>query len=318
MELFFNKDFLGCLFLNSFDAAVSFSETVRAFKQATVYGVEDYLVSSNSTAETLLSADYTIRNWIADHRTEDGVALVDKELQRFFARKMDKSPFVEEDLYTNDSDYLENEVLIKGAVDLNINMSATLAYIRSGILLSPSLSVFSNSKVDAVLVNAEDEDLPVKVRCISTCGMVSEHAEYIRELSEKKVTASNQIWDLRGELFPDLLFCASVKNQLFGLPKWNVIFERLLELQTYSLNWNDGPFDAEYIPSKASGEGGRVRANRRAINERTFLCPDSNSRVFYWHLRATPGAIRIYFFPIEDDAEKKIIVGYIGVKPYYP
>jgi len=43
----------------------------------------------------------------------------------------------------------------------------------------------------------------------------------------------------------------------------------------------------------------------------TFLCPDGKERSFDFHLRFTPGAGRIYFYPKQPGA---IIVGYIGEK----
>jgi len=44
--------------------------------------------------------------------------------------------------------------------------------------------------------------------------------------------------------------------------------------------------------------------------ERTFRCPDGQKRLFSWHLRLTPHAWRIHFYP--DEQTKTLIIGYIG------
>ena len=44
--------------------------------------------------------------------------------------------------------------------------------------------------------------------------------------------------------------------------------------------------------------------------ERTFHCHDGVLRVFSWHVRVTPGAWRLYFYPLPG--EHKFIIGYIG------
>jgi hypothetical protein len=43
---------------------------------------------------------------------------------------------------------------------------------------------------------------------------------------------------------------------------------------------------------------------------RTFICPDGVPQVFKWHVRLTPGAWRIHFFPLDD--KRQLIIGYIG------
>lgn len=82
--------------------------------------------------------------------------------------------------------------------------------------------------------------------------------------------------------------------------------KRLFELQKYSESWTEGNFDAKKL-SKATPESEATL--RKYSQEHTFNCPDGKSRIFSWHVRLTPLAWRIYFYP---ENHRKIIVGYIG------
>ena len=84
----------------------------------------------------------------------------------------------------------------------------------------------------------------------------------------------------------------------------------MFELEDYSKKWIRGYFDSEALPSKATPES-TSRLNK-FTEKLTFACPDNTNRLFSWHLRFTPGAGRIYFFPVDN--LKKIIIGYIGYK----
>lgn len=316
VELFLNTDYFGELFPDSVMAARRFSALVQGLKKAIAYGAEDYLVSTENAAETPLAFDYTIRDWIGEKRNIDNAELVERELQRYFARRLDKTPFFEEHRYSGAEDFLSNEVTIEVNDTSETNSTATLAFLHSGILLSPALSVFTQPFIDCVVTNLDESGYPATIRCISDEVMAVEHARHIQRLGGFEVTYSADIWAHRIQLFPNIEFCARVENQLKALDQWHVVLERLFELESYSLNWRCGAFDFRQIPSKATGEGEQVRSNTKAKQERTFRCPDGQKRLFLWHLRATPGAIRIYFYPQEE--EQRIIVGHIGAKPYYP
>ncbi|MFT4924774.1 MAG: hypothetical protein ACI8WB_000858 [Phenylobacterium sp.] len=317
-ELFLNTAYVDELFVDSTMAAQGFSEAVFGLKKAISYGAANYLVSAADADNTLLAFDYTIRDWISDRRTKGETSLVDRDLQRYFARKLDSVPFCDEDLYANDNDFLTSEVEIRADGSVQANVSATLAFLRSGILLSPGLFVFNQPYVDA-FVSALDESIkPVKVRCICSELTAVEHATHIQQLAGLEVACANDIWQNRTQLFPHLQFCSRVEKQLDSLHQWNVVLQRLFELEIYARHWRSGAFDEGGIPSKVTGEGEQVRANHRAKKERTFTCPDNQQRLFLWHSRATPGAIRIYFYPLEESQNKGVIIGHIGAKPYYP
>ncbi|MGP8290891.1 hypothetical protein ACT3OH_11580, partial [Vreelandella zhanjiangensis] len=258
----------------------------------------------------------TIRDWVNDKKTlisQDGDKL-DREIQRYFVRKMDRAPYFEEPNYSGSDEYLSCEFELYSDRGVLKSESATLCYISPGILLSLPLSVFQNSYISGKVHQLEDNFDDI-IRCIYNINSVEEHIEYIRESTNFVVETSYDLWLMKNQLFSFLEFCENVEEQLRGIGQFNVIYDRLTQLDKYSKEWITGPFDSCQLPSKATGEGKSVRTDKKAKACRTFKCPDGNSRTFYWHLRATPGAIRIYFYPIEE--EQKIIVGYIGPKPFY-
>lgn len=316
VPIIFNSEYHGKRYDNIKLAALSFSEMVKALKLAIDSGAEDYLISCSNALEEEIANDYTIRNWINDKTTlisQDNEKL-DKEIQRYFVRKIDKAPYFEESIYSSSEEYLSCEMELYSDIGPLRSESATLCYINLGILLSPPLSIFQNSFISGKVHQLEDT-FDEKIRCIHNSTSVEEHIEYIRESTGIVVTKSYDLWSYKDQLFPSLEFCESVERQLQGIDQFKVIYDRLKHLDKYTKEWIDGPFNPNMIPSKTTSEGKTVREGNKTNISRTFKCPDGTKRIFYWHLRATPGAIRIYFYPIEE--EQKIIIGHIGEKLYY-
>ena len=85
------------------------------------------------------------------------------------------------------------------------------------------------------------------------------------------------------------------------------IEKKLSDLQEYAASWSIGAFDAGKIASKATPESESTL--KQYSQERTFTCPDGQNHVFSWHVRLTPLAWRIYFYPKQTG---ELIIGYIG------
>jgi hypothetical protein len=154
----------------------------------------------------------------------------------------------------------------------------------------------------------------VEVIHASHSDHVVEHADWIKNRTKVIVKNGQDLWNNRVELFPNLQFCESVREQIWELLhgdlKLQPIMKRLSELENYCLNWHEGPFDTERIVSKVSPESEVTLYKYRS--QHTFRCPDGKERIFSWHVRLTPGAWRIYFYPEKD--MRRLIIGYIGSK----
>lgn len=191
------------------------------------------------------------------------------------------------------------------------------------LLDSLAISFFSESKWDVSQLELQIEELNDEGNlerhsaCIchaSQQAHVESHTDWINDWLQRQVEEGAELWERRTELFPHLSFCETVYKQLAlldcGSPSLRQVVKRLFELERYSQNWLQGiPFEADQLPSKATPES---PGRRDQLEEQlTFLCADGEERRFNWHLRFTPGAGRIYFYPKQPG---EIIIGYIGEK----
>lgn len=157
----------------------------------------------------------------------------------------------------------------------------------------------------------DDEDEKVTIIHASCKEHLKDHIEWFRDRLRKEVLDGATLWSKREELFPNLQFCDSVKDQLLNLRAGDAMLtpieKRLSDLQAYAATWIDGAFDSDQIACKATPES-EATLNQYA-QERTFTCPDGQDRIFSWHVRLTPLAWRIHFYPSKPG---QVIVGYVG------
>jgi hypothetical protein len=135
------------------------------------------------------------------------------------------------------------------------------------------------------------------------------HEEWLQRKEPPSPSNGQQLWDRRAALFPSLDFCQSVEDQLTSLggnqPRFRAVLRGFSDLQKYCNNWSTSNFD---IHSLANASGESQPTLQMYSEERTFLCPDGEHRVFEWHLKR--GDTRIHFF--DFPASKRILVGYAG------
>ena len=88
-----------------------------------------------------------------------------------------------------------------------------------------------------------------------------------------------------------------------GLPS---IVRGLFNLNAFCITWQNGAFDPGEIQCAVSPESGPTL--QRYSEERTFMCPDGQQRVFSWHAKV--GSWRLYFDPAPGPGH--LFVGYAG------
>ena len=94
-----------------------------------------------------------------------------------------------------------------------------------------------------------------------------------------------------------------------GNPLLRQVVKRLFALEHYCQNWlPDTAFDKNQLPNATPESQTRLQ---KYETEFTFLCPDGKERLFSWHMKLTPDAWRIHFYP---EKLGEIIIGYIGEK----
>jgi hypothetical protein len=260
---------------------------------------------------TELAPDYSLAQWRNDPK-------VDKYEQRFLRTLVFKSPFLFELPLTLDKSFAF-EFIFEGNVIKNPN-NQICGLGAAYLLESLAVSLFSEPKWDKAKLNLQiewlNEEGNLEEQSASICHAsrvkhVQTHKEWINEWLRQQVKDGTDLWERRVELFPHLIFCDNVYNNLvllgIGNPLLCQVVKRLFALEHYSQNWlPDTAFDKDQLPNATPDDRAQY-----CKTEFTFLCPDDKERLFSWHLRLTPDAWRIHFYP---EKPGEIIIGYIGEK----
>jgi len=295
-------------------AARMWVSTLRTtIQEATSLGVQRILRTGRVFYEIELAPNYTVANWLHDNA-------VDREERRYLLTISTKYPYLEDFDSSQHSDPVE---LMECYYEDQRADGFRYAYWMEALALSFFTNPMWNRHIIDNLslqhIDPETGELMKKTVSVIHASMpehVSRHRDWIDRRIQDSVRDGPDIWYSRKELYPSLLFCDSVRQQLLQIhtsnPLLRQIKERLSELETFCKNWEAGPFDPRNLR-------GRPRAERQATlqqygDQRTFKCPDGEQRVFSWHVSLNPGAWRLHFFPLEN--ERKIIIGYIG--PHLP
>ncbi len=290
----------------------TFRETIQAAVQI---GTKQILRTGQIFYQIKLTRDYTIAQWLNDSG-------VDRDERLYIKTLTTKYP------------YLENFAPIEGVtpvelMDVYYNDQRAEGFRYAYWMDALAISFLSNSQWDRAIIEGlvlqymepESDEITEEMICIPHASKpehVDTHREWISHRVQDSIHDGTDIWYRREELFPALIFCESVRQQLRQIhsshPLLRQVKERLQELQRYCDHWDSGPFD----PSQSLIKG-RPRTESQATlqqygNFRTFLCPDGHRRIFTWHISLNPGSWRLYFFPLEST--RKIIIGYIG--PHLP
>jgi hypothetical protein len=284
-----------------------FINTIREFKKQKIKAV---LRTKDDFYTTTIATDYPIGQWFNE---------ADREERLFIKTLATKSPF------SNDINNLDIKELETGSGTSEFRYAGKLA-VGLGvayILDTIAISLRSSECWDTSYINVDFKyfeesgdnivETEESVRHVSHPKRIGDHVNWIGKRIQNKITNGQILWEQKAELFPCLLFCECVRKQLLDIEESNPllkqIIKRLSELEEQTQKWIDGNFDINLLPSKATPESD-TRLNKFR-KELTFQCPDGTYRLFDLHLRMTPGANRLYFYPIEP---QKLIIGYIGLK----
>lgn len=284
-------------------------DLTTAMAAAVREGVRPILRTHEDFQSTPLAHAYILAQWRND-------PLVERDAKLFFLRLQTKAPFL---LGLTDPDVVEKMGRSEFRSDNNVAVGLGVAFLTEAL----AVGMRSDERweqgilvVDITTISDDGQLVAETGRVVhaSTHVHVRQHHDWIRERLRSSVGSGAELWERRGQLFSSLVFTDNVRQQLQDIRPGDLILgqvvKRLLELNQYSSSWVDGAFDPNVLPSKVSPES--ESTIRRYGNERSFLCPDGVVRVFSLHVRLTPGAWRLHFFP--DAESRRLIVGYIGPK----
>jgi hypothetical protein len=260
-------------------------------------GSNRVLITPPNFLQYPIGEGHTIGRWLKKKRGDEPkwrriILLLDK-----------RRDFASFDFQDNDTDYRYAGDSVSGLA---------LAHLEDGL----AISFCSDEKWNLSLVGFEkhwvtDSDVEkcaLTVTHASRAAHLESHVEWLKRWTAGPLNGK-ELWACRAELFPSLVFCDSVEEQVCGLSggetRFKVASRAFAALQRYCDSWDTPNFDIHRL-GNASGES--LSTLNRYSEERTFECPDGEKRVFQWHLKK--GDTRIHFF--EFPATKTILVGYVG------
>ncbi|MGA0197526.1 MAG: hypothetical protein ACO3NK_00075 [Prochlorotrichaceae cyanobacterium] len=281
----------------------NFVQTIRAIQSQ---AKEQAILRTQYDFHTaLLASDYPIRKWLND-------AAIDREEQRFIRTLATKAPF-SQDILNTEIKELKNQIglsefLYEGQIAIGLGTACILDTIPISL---KSKSCWDSSYLEIDIVRIDENDEKLTIIHASQKEHLKEHVQWFKSWRLRQELNGSILWDRKEALFPNLKFCDSVKDQLTNIrtgdKMLHPIERRLSNLQTYAESWINGAFKPDKISCKTTSESEATL--QQYVQERTFLCPDGQNRVFSWHVRLTPLAWRIHFYPSRAG---EILIGYIG------
>lgn len=281
------------------------SELIRTVREATASGVKRVLRTSEEINTIELAPGYPVARWRND-------PTANREERSFFRTLTAKAPFwtdVAEEI-KNNSDL--SEVWYQGEEAKGLGFAVVIDALTVSLI---SKACWDCNRLELEVRRLdENEDLideRLEIVHASRHNHVQEHNNWINNRIRSKVSDGLELWNRQDELFPNLILCEAVGEQLQSLGAENRMLQpvktRLLELEDYCKSWQNDAFDPKNLRN-VSPESQVTLQNPKYSKERTFICPDGKERVFNWHAKLSFGW-RIYFLPNE---QRKMIIGYVG------
>jgi hypothetical protein len=306
LEMVFNELSLRVLADNIQTAQQRMSDLVATARQAAELGVKPIIRTHSQFYADLLAQNYSLSDWLVDRN-------VNKDIQRFILTTA-KAPFLED---IQNSEIENKNSLSEFYYEGKLTEGLGIAYLLETLAISLISEKCWNCSCLELEVRQIDEN--EKISTVTTeiihasCeAHIQEHTNWIQNRICTGVKDGIELWNRKGELFPNLEFCESVKKQLENIRTRQLelqpVIKALFELQNCSKNWNNGAFSTQGYSIETSGES-EPTLNQYS-KQRTFRCPDGEERLFEQHVKLRVCNWRIHFLP--ENPNKAIIVGYIG------
>lgn len=257
------------------------------------------LVTSVSRKDLELARGYFVNQWIGAHPRN-------RDLWRVIQGMQNRAPFsaVLPPGAADGTDYTWNGQAAKGL---------GAAHLMDGLLVSflvdpvwDTLWVAANC--EELTETADIDSYSVEVRHAARSGHAESHDDWIKSAGLTAFRSGSEIWEARGDLYPNLQFLPAVREQLYNLRQdWVLsVARRLRTLDDAIAEWNPALDKEPNWGTKVAPEA----------EQRKLLCNftdlDGTVQLFYLHAYFTPGAGRIHLRLVPE--ERKARIAYIGLK----
>lgn len=285
---------------NLIDEFAAFCKVLNATK------IIDDIVFPSDFYSTFLYDEYGISQWLYDND-------VPQTRKQFLRRYLDK--------YRNsfDRSCIEGEFLVSIDEKNHNAIGCTFALERNLPLFSLATHDFWKSKsISGNYVflnhNGEVQSEQRSVDNISTIASEADIVQIQRDKVLKGISSGQDLWEAREKLYPNLVFCNSVKDQLYrDSEKFHIlaVMKRLQHLQNYFSQYHE-KYDADELGFDARTESETVKKSSDLSDKRKFRLPDGTEKYFYDHIGFSGkySGGRIHFLP--DCKNRSCYIGYIG------
>lgn len=264
-------------------------------------GDRDFYYTAELLTTELISG-YTIHDWLQNSE-------VPQQEKAFLRTIINRKQLIQE------TDFWGGELIVEVECGERITAVGCLAaYESESYVVSMNTSVLWQAvEIVGTYVTLEQDDKQVSVDNCCFEEQLTLLGDREKARMRLLVSSGEELWEKRELLYPHLLFCDCVQEQL-GEARISLhiqmIMKRLQVLEDYFKGF-DGKFDKNDVGYGCRGESETVEKSDDLRRLRTFWTPYGKEEFFGWHISFAgnfPG--RIHFIP---DTEHRLgIVGYIG------
>lgn len=277
-------------------------ELITCLKQLDQFGIKNVMRSNMIDNQCLIGNESYLR-MLNDEK------LIDKDMKSVLINRMET---------LEPEDELENRYLALFMKHNSQNCKGlgwASNELENIVALSLHPEIWNRTYYNVELTLLDEEAVEYRVntttRNIAAPSHINIHHDFLsscRSIPHNGKILSN----ILGELCPNLVFSQTAVSQIREQKSEDTVAQIYFRLQ--GMQHVAACCDQHCCPTDFSTKASPESDTRKKqfASKLTFEFGSGKSYLCSWHLRFTPGAGRIHFF--HDPSEKKIYVGYIGVK----
>ena len=310
MNLVFNDGTLDALCINGLElegAKEKFGDFVQTIHDLKKISLLDNIFFQNDFVTLSICKGYTVNDWLTDET-------INSNRRQYFRTILGKArKFAKADIED------EAKIIYEDSRVDSVGCAFVATYSEKPTVISILTNDFwAKDEIQILLFELNDDaeivEKEMTIKNISTQTDISFLEKEEKVSIYNNISSGQDFWERKEELFPNLVFCDSVKKQVYeDCEKFHIVkvMERLKKIQEYFENEHEY-YNPKELGMDARTESDSVKTDNELKNERLFMLPSGKEEYFFDHIGFTGKytAGRIHFLP--DVKNKKCYIGYIG------
>lgn len=269
------------------------------------------IVTTHDISSFKLLNEYGINEWLGDPYVERKYKDVFRRLINSKCNYIDRNDYLLEELEVEVEGKAYKGI---GCLLANKNDDRTISIASHQVWQSELI------KGTSIRLNEDSQEFEkenVEIHNIFNDDQIINLTQEVFSENLLRITSGQDLWEQRELLFPNLIFCDSIRSELYDTPqKYHLIqvINKLLRLQEYFSRYN-GKLDLDVLGFNARTESETVKTDPKLKNMRKFKLPNGEEEYFFLHIGFSGNYCgRIHFLP--RDSDNMCYIGYIG--PHLP